>query len=159
MAKLYVQGVVQWQREFIGYSPIMLVSVEGERGGRIQGLTRHDFRVSVKSFPYDWSFCNVWNVQAGEKLYGGGIKNKFPFGMTGDPYGFYQISIGPPPVYDSWELLSWMIDNCVFSIRVHSDGGSGQALASNFTPAVLPRSLFTPGVLLAKILARIRRSG
>jgi hypothetical protein len=161
MGKLYVQGVVQWRREFIGYSPIMLVSVEAEGGRPIRGLTWTDFRVSVKSFPHDWSFCNVWNLEAGENEYGGGKKHMF-LGMTGEPYGFYQISIGPPPPYASWKPLSWMVDNCVFSIRVSSDQDYGQALASNFTPAVLPRSLFTlftPPVLLRKILARIRPSG
>jgi hypothetical protein len=157
MAKLYVQGVVQWQRERNGYYPIMLVSVEGEEGRVIQGLTKATFGVSVKSFPNNWSWCHVWNVEASETT------SSVKIEMTGYPalYGFYQLHIGPPFPYTSWKAASWMVDNSVFSIRVSSpDQGYGQALASNFTPAVLPRSLFTPAVLprsLLKILARISR--
>jgi len=140
MSKLYVQGVVKWQwREAYGHRPIMVISVEGEGAQPIRGLDRTNFLVSVRSSSEGWKYCHVWDVKAAEAGF-----------VTGSPYGFYEAYVGPPFPYARWEA-SWMADDCVFTVRVTSDQGYGQALASNFTPAALP------GGILASIKLLVNR--
>jgi len=146
MVPFDVQGVVSWTwhrtearwprglglPSEVVLVPIMVLSVYNLETGRpVSGLHNFgDFEVNVRGSSMGWGWCQPYSVREGYEM------GDYKLGRESRS-GFYEALISPPYPLQRW-TISMANDDCVFSVRVYSEEGGGQALASPFTPVRVP---------------------
>jgi hypothetical protein len=126
------QPGAEWLPSEVVLVPIMVLSVYNLETGRpVSGLHNFgNFEVNVRGSSMGWGWCQPYSVREGYEM------GAYNIGRESRS-GFYEALISPPYPRSRW-TFSMANDDCVFSVRVNSEEGGGQALASPFTPVRLP---------------------